>query len=137
MGYWSEKMITDGEDQLYEAERQAAVWQDIIDLCEKTFSGAGINSGEIVRQIQSLQDLAEQFWTGFDSNQFNVSLAAQPHDSRSFELLIADLLAVAIRVTVSSEVFDEYMAAEAYGYTDEETHGHTDGIEDAEQTDEG
>ena len=51
MGYWSNKMVTDGELQQYEAERLDAVWQDIIDLCEKTLSGAGINPGETVHKI--------------------------------------------------------------------------------------
>lgn len=136
MGYWSEKMVTDGELQQHEAERQDAVWQDIIDLCEKTLSGAGINSEEIVRKIRSLRDIAEQFWTNLDGRQFDGSLAAKPHDSRSFELLIADLMAVAIRVTVSSEAFDEYIAAQDEHFV-EAYLASIEGIEDAELTDEG
>ena len=136
MGYWSEKMVTDGELQQQEAERQDAVWQDIIELSEKTLTGAGINSEEIVRKIRSLQDIAEQFWTNSDGRQFDGSLAAKPHDSRSFELLIADLLAVAIRVTVSSEAFDEYVAAQDEHFV-EAYLASIEGIEDAELTDEG
>lgn len=136
MGYWSEKMVKDGELQQQEAERQDAVWQDIIELCEKTLSGAGINSGEIVRKIRSLQDIAEQFWTNLDGRQFDGILAAKPHESRSFELLIADLLAIAIRVTVSSEAFDEYIAAQDEHFV-EAYLASIEGIEDAELTDEG
>lgn len=136
MGKVSDKMVTDGELQQHEAERQDAVWQDIIKLCEKTLSGAGINSEEIVRKIRSLQDIAEQFWTNSDGRQFDGSLAAKPHDSRSFELLIADLLAVAIRVTVSSEAFDEYVAAQDEHFV-EAYLASIEGIEDAELTDEG
>jgi len=136
MGYWSEKMVTDGELQQQEAERQDAVWQDIIELSEKTLTGAGINSEEIVRKIRSLQDIAEQFWTNSDGRQFDGSLAAKPHDSRSFELLIADLLAIAIRVTVSSEAFDEYIAAQDEHFA-EAYLASIEGIEDAELTDEG
>lgn len=136
MGYWSEKMVKDGELQQQEAERHDAVWQEIIELCEKTLSGAGFNSGEIVRKIQSLQDIAEQFWANLDGRQFDGFLAAKPHDSRSFELLIADLLAIAIRVTVSSEAFDEYIAAQDEHFV-EAYLASIEGIEDAELTDEG
>lgn len=136
MGKVSDKMVTDGEFQQHESERQGAVWQDVIDLCEKTLSGAGINSGEIVRKVRSLQDIAEQFWTNLDGRQFNGSLAAKPHDSWSFELLIADLLAIAIRVTVSSEAFDEYIAAQDEHFA-EAYLASIEGIEDAELTDEG
>ena len=136
MGYWSNKMVTDGELQQYEAERLDAVWQDIIDLCEKTLSGAGINPGEIVHKIRSLQDIAEQFWTNLADRRFDCSLAANPHDSRTFELLIADLLAIAIRVTVSSEAFDEYIAAQDEQIV-EAYLASIEGIEDAELTDEG
>lgn len=136
MGYWSNKMVTDGELQQYEAERLDAVWQDIIDLCEKTLSGAGINPGEIVHKIRSLQDIAGQFWTNLADRRFDGSLAAKPHDSRSFELLIADLLAIAIRVTVSSEAFDEYTAAQDEQIV-EAYLASMEGIEDAELTDEG
>jgi len=136
MGYWSNKMVTDGELQQHEAERLDAVWQDIIDLCEKTLSGAGINPGEIVHKIRSLQDIAGQFWMGFGIRQFDGSLAAKPHDSRSFELLIADLLAIAIRVTVSSKAFDEYTAAQDEQIV-EAYLASIEGTEDAELTDEG
>jgi len=131
MGKVSDKQIADGEAQQYEAERQNAPWADIIDLCEKTLSGAGLNSEEIVRKIRSLQDIAEQFGIEFFG-----SLPAQPHHSRSFELLIADLLAAAIRVTVSSEAFAEYIAAEDEHFA-EAYLASEEGIENAEQSDEG
>jgi len=106
MGATSEKMIQDAEEAWEDAHRRELPWIEIVDLCEKTLSEAGLNPEEIVRKVRLLQEVAEQFWEHlpkFDPDGRKYSLPSEPNDSRSFELLIADHLAAAIRLTVSEE----------------------------------
>jgi hypothetical protein len=108
MGYSSEKMITDGELQQWEASQLSDVWQTIIDQCEKTLSHAGLDSSMLVQRIRLLEDFAERFLVDLHAESSAV-VAPHAEGSNSLEAYLADSLANAIRLTIGSEAFRKYL----------------------------
>ena len=135
MGGVSNKQITDGEAQLYEDSRLEHLWQEIVARCESTLGSVGHDSAAIVDGIRSIQRLSAKLLVGLDARSLRIETRFSGSD-QDFETYLAQALANAVRVTVSSDAFAEYIAAEDELYA-ESYLAWSEGVDETTQPDEG